>query len=227
MTAVCAARQVGDAADGQLPLRAHGREPSDPRGRAQRPRPLQGDLRTRECVVVKARRRSADLVPFEKYAAAAEGLLKPSSVARAIAAGAPFVERVDRLAPLQRVGAASACRLRTLTRPWPSSTPNSPATARKRVNHGILASRLRAAMVPDCGPQSPHREINRAHASIFDAAANPQTPAPARPGYARARSGEQAGSVRSGAREQSPPPDTSAQDQAQHSAFRNACRRGD
>ena len=38
-----------------------------------------------------------DLVPFEKYAAAAEGLANPSSVARAISAGATHVERVDRL----------------------------------------------------------------------------------------------------------------------------------
>lgn len=38
----------------------------------------------------------ADLVPFEKYAAAAKNLLKPSSAARAVAAGAP-VERVDRI----------------------------------------------------------------------------------------------------------------------------------
>jgi hypothetical protein len=37
----------------------------------------------------------ADQVPFEKYAKAAEGLLKPSSAARAVAAGAPFIERVD------------------------------------------------------------------------------------------------------------------------------------
>ncbi|SON54380.1 hypothetical protein HDIA_0839 [Hartmannibacter diazotrophicus] len=39
----------------------------------------------------------ADLVPFEKYAKAAESLLKPSSAARAVAAGAPFIERVDLL----------------------------------------------------------------------------------------------------------------------------------
>ncbi|MEP7208778.1 MAG: hypothetical protein ABI920_17725 [Casimicrobiaceae bacterium] len=39
----------------------------------------------------------ADLVPFDKYAAAAEGLAKPSSAARALAAGAPNIERVDRL----------------------------------------------------------------------------------------------------------------------------------
>ncbi|WNJ99754.1 2-dehydropantoate 2-reductase N-terminal domain-containing protein [Thalassospiraceae bacterium LMO-JJ14] len=39
----------------------------------------------------------ADAVPFEKYAKAAENLLKPSSAARAIDAGAPFIERVDLL----------------------------------------------------------------------------------------------------------------------------------
>jgi hypothetical protein len=42
----------------------------------------------------------ADAVPFEKYAKAAEGLLKPSSAARAVAAGAPFIERVDLLVKL-------------------------------------------------------------------------------------------------------------------------------
>lgn len=38
-----------------------------------------------------------DAVPFEKYANAAENLAKPSSAARAIDAGAPNIERVDRL----------------------------------------------------------------------------------------------------------------------------------
>ncbi len=38
-----------------------------------------------------------DLVPFDKYAAAAERLINPSSAARAIAAGAPLAERVDKL----------------------------------------------------------------------------------------------------------------------------------
>ncbi len=42
----------------------------------------------------------ADGVPFEKYVKAAESLLKPSSVARAVAAGAPFIERVDVLVQL-------------------------------------------------------------------------------------------------------------------------------
>lgn len=38
-----------------------------------------------------------DLVPFEKYAAAANGLSGPSSAARALYGGAPDIERVDRL----------------------------------------------------------------------------------------------------------------------------------
>ena len=41
-----------------------------------------------------------DAVPFDKYAQAAESLLKPSSAARAVAAGAPFIERVDVLVQL-------------------------------------------------------------------------------------------------------------------------------
>ena len=42
----------------------------------------------------------SDQVPFEKYAKAAENLLKPSSAARAVANGAPFIERVDLLVKL-------------------------------------------------------------------------------------------------------------------------------
>ncbi len=38
-----------------------------------------------------------DLVPFEKYAAAADGLIRPSSAARALDAGAVNIERADRL----------------------------------------------------------------------------------------------------------------------------------
>jgi len=40
---------------------------------------------------------TADLVPFEKYAKAAEGLGKPSSAARALFNGAQHIERVDSL----------------------------------------------------------------------------------------------------------------------------------
>ena len=43
-----------------------------------------------------------DLVPFEKYAAAAQGLARPSSAARALFAGAPNIERVDRLVQAAR-----------------------------------------------------------------------------------------------------------------------------
>src|SRR3954449_7022464 len=51
-----------------------------------------------------------DQVPFEKYAKAAESLLKPSSAARAVASGAPFIERVDLLVKLiaHQLGALSA-----------------------------------------------------------------------------------------------------------------------
>ena len=38
-----------------------------------------------------------DLVPFEKYVAAADGLIRPSSAARALDAGAVNIERADRL----------------------------------------------------------------------------------------------------------------------------------
>src|SRR5216684_6011101 len=41
--------------------------------------------------------REDDLVPFEKYAAAARELATPSSAARALFGGAPNIERVDRL----------------------------------------------------------------------------------------------------------------------------------
>ena len=41
--------------------------------------------------------RDADLVPFDKYANAAQGLAKPSSAARALATGAVNIERVDKL----------------------------------------------------------------------------------------------------------------------------------
>jgi hypothetical protein len=51
-----------------------------------------------------------DQVPFEKYAKAAESLLKPSSAARAVSNGAPFIERVDLLVKLisQQLGMPNA-----------------------------------------------------------------------------------------------------------------------
>ena len=47
------------------------------------------------CVKMGAER--DDLVPFEKYANAALSLVNPSSAVRALANGAPNIERVDRL----------------------------------------------------------------------------------------------------------------------------------
>ncbi len=55
-----------------------------------------------------------DLVPFEKYAAAAQSLLSPSSAARALAAGAQNIERVDRL--VQAIAAQKGRRLAELDR---------------------------------------------------------------------------------------------------------------
>ena len=53
------------------------------------------DWVTRLCVSFGAK--DEDMVPFDKYAAAARALKSPSSAARALEAGAPHIERVDRL----------------------------------------------------------------------------------------------------------------------------------
>ena len=53
-----------------------------------------------------------DLVPFEKYAAAAQGLTGPSSAARALYAVAPYIERVDRL--VQAVAAQKGMRSKVI-----------------------------------------------------------------------------------------------------------------
>jgi len=58
------------------------------------------------CVSLGANER--DLVPFEKYANAALSLLTPSSAARALANGAPNIERTDRL--VQTIGAQKGMR---------------------------------------------------------------------------------------------------------------------
>jgi hypothetical protein len=55
-----------------------------------------------------------DLVPFEKYANAALSLITPSSAARALANGAPNIERVDRL--VQIIAAQKGMRLDAIDR---------------------------------------------------------------------------------------------------------------
>lgn len=62
---------------------------------------------TKLCVTLGASEN--DLVPFEKYAAAAQSLLTPSSAARAVDGGAPYIERTDRL--VQAIGAQKGMRL--------------------------------------------------------------------------------------------------------------------
>ena len=49
---------------------------------------------------VKLGANPADLVPFEKYAAAAESLVRPASAARALNNGLPNIERADKLVQL-------------------------------------------------------------------------------------------------------------------------------
>jgi hypothetical protein len=50
------------------------------------------------CVKLGAKR--DDMVPFEKYAAAAQSLTRPASAARALQNGAPHIERADKLVQL-------------------------------------------------------------------------------------------------------------------------------
>jgi hypothetical protein len=59
------------------------------------------------CVLLGAK--ESDLVPFDKYAAAAQSLGSPSSAARALFGGAPYIERVDRL--VQAIAAQKGMRL--------------------------------------------------------------------------------------------------------------------
>lgn len=51
-------------------------------------------------VCIRLGARPEDLVPFEKYAAAAQSLSRPASAARALQNGAPYIERADKLVQL-------------------------------------------------------------------------------------------------------------------------------
>jgi hypothetical protein len=64
------------------------------------------DWTVQVCVALGAA--ASDLVPFDKYAAAALSLASPSSAARALFGGAPYIERVDRL--VQAVAAQKGMR---------------------------------------------------------------------------------------------------------------------
>ena len=95
---VCsAAGEVGDVAYRQLPLRDWGCSCRS----VKQSTPIQTchvrSMRASTPMVLRLGAQPGDLVAFENILAAAERLNQPSSVARAIAAGAPMIERVDKL----------------------------------------------------------------------------------------------------------------------------------
>ena len=77
---------------------------------------------------VKLGANPADLVPYEKYAAAAQSLVRPASAARALQNGAPNIERADKLVQLiAKQKGLSRMRRSTPRSRW--STRASPRTA--------------------------------------------------------------------------------------------------
>ena len=78
----------------------------------------------------RSARTEKDLVPFEKYAAAAQWLVTPSSAARALDAGAPNIERVDRL--VKTIAAQKGMRSAAVDETWRSWTPRSWKSNRKK-----------------------------------------------------------------------------------------------
>ena len=54
-----------------------------------------------------------DMVSFQKYANAAESLIRPSSAARALAGGAPFIERLDKV--VEALAKANGMEIPTLS----------------------------------------------------------------------------------------------------------------
>jgi hypothetical protein len=68
---------------------------------------VHGDIETSRSVYnfvnelcIKLGAKAEDMVPFEKYAAAAQSLTRPASAARALQNGAPNIERADKLVQL-------------------------------------------------------------------------------------------------------------------------------
>jgi hypothetical protein len=88
---------MGHAADRQLSVRAEGCRALDQGRGAFRHRDLARGLQLGMRSVRELGVSRDDLVPFEKYANAAQSLVRPWSAARALFAGAPNIERVDRL----------------------------------------------------------------------------------------------------------------------------------
>ncbi len=84
-----------------------------------------------------------DLVPFEKYAAAAQSLGSPSSAARALDAGAPNIERVDRL--VQAIAAQKGMRSAALDEVVRLVDAKLESNRRKATDAGLKAAAPAAA----------------------------------------------------------------------------------
>ena len=86
---------------------------------------------------------AGDLVPFEKYADAAKGLVKPSSAARALAGGATDIERIDRL--VQSIAARKGMRCAAvdeavaLVDEWLNANRRAAANAQATLSAGAAA----------------------------------------------------------------------------------------
>jgi len=87
------------------------------------------------CVSLGAQEK--DLVPFEKYAAAAQSLGSPSSAARALDAGAPNIERVDRL--VQAIAAQKGVRSAVLDETVRLVDAKLESNRRKSADAGVKA----------------------------------------------------------------------------------------
>ena len=96
-----AAGQMVDAARRQLSLRHQGRHAHRAGGGALATSRHRGRS-TISCSISASSSAPipSDLVPFEKYAAAAQSLVRPASAARALQNGAPNIERADKLVQL-------------------------------------------------------------------------------------------------------------------------------
>jgi hypothetical protein len=88
---------MAHVAYGQLSFGRSGFHLFDSGGRPFGPDALAVDLRLGRGICLALGAKEQDLVPFDKYAAAANGLSNPSSAARALYGGATDIERTDRL----------------------------------------------------------------------------------------------------------------------------------
>ena len=87
-----------------------------------------------------------DLVPFEKYAAAANELVRPSSAARALNNGVPNIERTDRL--VQLIGAQFGMQHPVVDETVEQSTRGWPPTAKRPPAASVIASAARQSRRP-------------------------------------------------------------------------------